>query len=60
LKVLYASFRGLEELEETYGFVELTESCICFNEDGKVKVWVNSDLSSLHPARLLNSQVKPT
>lgn len=49
LKILFAVLRGLQELEETYGVIGLTDSCICFNESGKVKIWVNSDLSSLRP-----------
>jgi hypothetical protein len=32
-----------------YGVIAINEGCICFNEAGKVKVWVNPDLSSLHP-----------
>ena len=30
--------------------MRLSESCICFNEYGHVKIWVNPDLSSLQPA----------
>ena len=53
LKILFAVFRGLEELQEIYGIVGLNESCICFNGLGKVKIWVNPDLSSLHPILVL-------
>lgn len=52
LKILLAVLRGLDELEEIYGLVGLTENSICFNEQGKVKIWINSDLSSLHPVIL--------
>ena len=56
LKVLSSTYRGLANLEPMFGYFGVTESCICFNSEGNVKIWVNSNLSSLTPLRRFDPQ----
>lgn len=44
-----AALEGFEKLFQIAGSFEVTEDLICMDRDGKVKVWLNSDLSKCEP-----------
>lgn len=47
---LYQScFEGFKILYEKVGYFDITEQMIFFNQQGKVKVWMNPNLSKHHP-----------
>ena len=39
-------YTGLNAIGAHYGPVKINEECIGFTEDGKCKVWVNSNFSN--------------
>lgn len=45
LSVLRSAYSGFNTLSTFYGPIEPYEDLICFNEEGKTKVWANSNLS---------------
>lgn len=53
LHIYHQSFRGFAELYEKVGFFEPTESLICINQQARVKIWLNEDLSKSVPNRLI-------
>ena len=44
-----ACLLGFKKLYEKYGFFEVTEDMIFFDQKGKVKVWICADLSKFIP-----------
>lgn len=43
--MLKSAYSGFNTLSTFYGPVEPYDDLICFNESGKTKVWVNSNLA---------------
>ena len=60
LKVLYATFKAMANLQPVFGFFSLTQSCICFNQQGQVKVWVHPNLSLVQPQKIYPPQTNIT
>ena len=56
LKVLYATFKAMSNLQPLFGFFTLTQSCICFNHLGQVKIWVHPNLSLVRPLKIYAPQ----
>lgn len=45
LCVLRSAYNGFNTLGSFYGPIEPYEDMVCFNEEGRPKVWLNSNLS---------------
>lgn len=48
LYVLFSCLDGFEKLFHFVGYFRPEEDFICIDRDGRVKVWLNSDLSKCH------------
>ena len=49
LYILYASLEGFHTVYHKTGFFEIQEHMVCINKQGKVKVWINDNLSRQFP-----------
>lgn len=49
LHMYHQAFRGFAELYDRVGYFEVEDDLICMNQHGKVKVWLNRDLSKATP-----------
>lgn len=45
LYLLFSALDGFEKLYQIVGYFKVVEDIICMDKDGRVKVWLNSDLS---------------
>jgi hypothetical protein len=43
--VLLSSLAGFKKLYQIAGYFKITEDLVCMDKDGRVKVWLNPDLS---------------
>jgi hypothetical protein len=48
LYVLFSTLDGFEKLYHNVGYFKINEDLICMDKDGKVKVWLNPDLSKCY------------
>lgn len=51
LYVLQSSLDGFKKLREWAGFFKVVEDMVCIDRNGKVKTWVNTDLSLIQVPR---------
>lgn len=49
LFILLESLEGFFQLYQHSGYFRISEDLICFDRTGRVKVWVNADLSKNFP-----------
>lgn len=47
--VLFNALDGFHKLFQEVGYFRIEEDLICMDKDGRVKVWLNPDLSKCHP-----------
>lgn len=55
LKILYAIFKGLEELVPVFGIIGIDETCVCFTDEGLIKIWINPNQASITPIQNFNN-----
>lgn len=46
--MLFNSLDGFHKLFQQVGYFRIEEDLICMDHDGRVKVWLNPDLSKCH------------
>jgi hypothetical protein len=49
LYILQASLEGFHTVYHKTGFFEIQEHMVCINRQGKVKIWINDNLSKKYP-----------